>query len=386
MSRHLRRWVIPAALSAACGVALALWGHDDRVGEIDAASSAVSAAPAPADPSARAGDEPSSTSTATSPASASPAEAADADTSSQLQQLQQLQVTLNRHLDGDPLEALAMLVTLNDVQRSYLAEDVVREAAARAPEATLRWIDQHFPGGADRQTLLIAAYAGVAATDPMFAMNGVQGLDDPELRQHGVHQVLEAWSQHDPVTAYEWVRSQTGNGSADLFVTVMAGYMKKLPHQAGELIAGMPDGRTRARLMDQYAFELAESDPTEAAEWLSQFEPGQVAAQNALASVYDRWAQQDPWAAMEHAMLTVEGELAFELVGNVAVEMGLSRPNELAGSLDRIPEPYRGLAAHRLAAAWGARAPDQARRWVDGLPDGELQQQARRGLSASRGG
>lgn len=374
----LRRWLLPAALSSACGVALALWGHDGAIGagHRAAADAPVAAVPAAADPAASAaelpGGDPRPAARESSAEPAGPGE------------LQRLQASLAEKVKSEPGAALAALLTLDHLARRYLAEDVVRQAAERAPDATLAWIDRHFANGPERLNMLLAAYTGIAVTDPQFALNQVKSLPDPGMAQHGVHRVLETWARHDPVAAYEWVRFRTGEGAADLHVTVMQAYMKALPQQAGELIAGMPPGGIRARLVDRYAFEMAESDAAAAADWLARFD-GEGATRHALTTVYDQWASQDPWAAIEHAVQTVDGELSFELVGRVAVEMGLNRPGELASSLDRVPEPYRALAARQLAYAWSANDPIGARHWVDNLPQGALQEQARRGLAAIQG-
>lgn len=375
LSRWLQplRWLVPAAFSAAAGVGLALWAHDGVVGGAgDAAQPTPITAAAEAAPAPRA-----------APDRALPQQASATPAGDEPVSLQQLQAELERQVDANPARALDLLLGLSPPQRAYLAEDVIRAAAAQAPEQTLAWIDAH--GGPQALDMRLAAYAGIAATDPVYAMNEVLALPNGGAREHGVRRVLETWSRHDPVAAYEWVRSSNGADAVDLQVTVMEGYIEKLPQQAGELIAGMPDGAARSRLMDRYAYVLAESDPRGAADWLGQFD-GAAPAQQALATVYDQWARKDPWAAMEHAAQNVDGELGPELVGRVAVELALARPDELARSLERVPEAYRGLAAQRLAAAWSTNEPEKARRWVERLPAGELQDQARRALIPNRRG
>jgi hypothetical protein len=182
------------------------------------------------------------------------------------------------------------------------------------------------------------------------------------------------------VAAYEWVRAQNGEGTDEQHVTVMQAYMEQLPQQAGQLIAGLPEGPTRSRLMDRYAFELARSDVAAAVSWVSQF-PQEADTQRALSSVIDQWARQDPWAAIDYAALNVDGELGSALVEQVVTEMGLKQPDRLARSLDRLPQAYRSLAAHRLARTWASFAPGRAQRWVEDLPAGEVRDQARRGLA-----
>ncbi|HEX7037818.1 MAG TPA: hypothetical protein VF210_18755 [Pseudomonadales bacterium] len=362
---------VPAALSVGAGIVLALWLHDGAIGARSADPStsltASTETPRPDGPAGRTSGHPAATAGA-------PDERA---------QLERLQAELEQRLAADPNSALDLLFTLAPAQRALLSSDVIRTAAASAPETTLVWLRDH-ADAADLETWL-AAYAGIAAADPVFALNELLALPEGAVREHGVQRVLEVWSRHDPVAAYEWVRSSTARDAADLHVTVMEGYIDALPQQAGELIGAMPEGPTRARLMDRYAYRVAESNPRAAAEWLARFDDA-APAQQALTTVYDQWAEQNPWAALEHAMQNVDGKLAFELAGRMALELALARPDELARSLERFPEAYRGVAAEQLATVWAVTEPEKARRWVDRLPAGALQQQARRALIESRRG
>jgi hypothetical protein len=282
---------------------------------------------------------------------------------------------------------LTALLRLEEKQRRYLEEDVVRRAARRDPDRTLQWLGHNVADDAERERLLTAAYAGIASVDPTFAMNLAQTLSGTEARRLASHQVLEAWAATDVVAAYDWVASQGDpEGAGDLYTTVMQVYVRQYPQQAGDLIAGLPEGQAKARLVDRYAYDLAESDVPAALDWLSQFGE-EDSTRDALTSVVDRWAQRDPWAAMDYAALNVDGELSFELVERVVAEMGSTRPRELAASLHRVPEEYRPLAAQRLANAWAFREPGQARRWAETLPPGELRGAALRGAAgiAERG-
>src|SRR5690606_23004600 len=329
------------ALSAGAGIALALWVHDGRTVDL----------PSSADPA---------TSIAASVGAPGPS-AADAAARSTSRQhlptdapddappgLARPPAEPAQRLAADPKSALDALLRLPPPQRAMLSDQLIRTAAARAPDATLAWLRDHTNVGELEPWL--AAYAGIAATDPIFALNEVLALPEGEIRQYGLQRVLEVWARHDPVAAYEWVRSSTGADAIDLHVAVMDGYIEALPQQAGELIAAMPDGATRARLIDRYAYLRAESNPRAAADWLARF--GDAApAQQALSTVYDQWAQQDPWAAIEHAAQNVDGELGVELVGQVAATLALARPDELARSLERFPEAYRAVAVERLASA-----------------------------------
>lgn len=379
------RWLLPAAFSAACGVALAVWQQGLPAAEPAADAAAEAAAEVVA---GAAGTErthrsaaPASTAHAAEPVLArSPtAPLADAD------ELERLRRTLARRLDADVESALAGLLALNARQRAYLAEDLLRQAAERAPRVTLQWVESSFSDNGERESMLVAVYAGMAVHDPAFALNAVQNLADPEYRRLGSQQVLEAWAAVDVQAAYEWARARNGQDADELYVTVMDVYIAQRPHQAGELIARLQPGGTRSRLVDRYAFELAQHDAPAALAWLSQFEPD-VSTQQALASVYDQWATRDPWAAIDHAVHHVDGELGAELIGQAATRLGSERPDLLAGSLHRIPDGYQTLAVERLAYGWAATDPERATRWVATLPHGELQAHARRGLRAARAG
>lgn len=294
-------------------------------------------------------------------------------------QLEQQREALVQRADEDPEAALQALLSLDDRQRGYLQEDVVRRAAGQAPGRTLQWLQSHIADHAERERLLAAAYAGIARQDPTFAMNAAQSLAGDEARRLAVGQVLEAWAEEDHVAAFEWVRSRTGEDSGDLLTLVMRPYAQAHLRQAGELISGLPAGPGRDRLVEGYVHELAGSDPEAAIDWVSQLGE-ETPTHGAMASIFDRWAQRDPLAALDYAAANVEGEASFELVGRVASEAGANQPEDLSGSLDRLPEPHRSLAAEKFALTWASNHPHRARKWAEALADGALRDSAIRGI------
>jgi hypothetical protein len=388
MSLRWCRWLLPAALAAACGVVLALWSHGIDLSELagSPANSKRMRADAPSSPpgTAEALARPELPSTpdletadpqAPDPKTSDP-RTADPQTPDQLERLRRdLIGGLGRDLDA----VLGRLLALDGRQRTYLAEDVIRRAADRAPERTLQWLEHNVTDPGLREQLLTAAYAGLVRHDPSFAMNLAETLTHPLSRRVARHQVLEAWAAEDAVAAYEWARGRQGEGADELRVMVMLTYIEQAPRQAGDLIAALPAGVVRDRLIDHYAYTLAESDVAAARDWVAQF-PAGVASQNAMSSIFGQWAEQDPWAAFDYAAQNVDGELGFELIGTVAAKVGASRPEALSTQLHRLPEAYRPLVAQRLADAWSTARPDAARQWVDSLPAGEVRDSARRGL------
>jgi hypothetical protein len=194
--------------------------------------------------------------------------------------------------------------------------------------------------------------------------------------------VLEVWAARDVVAAYEWVASQPPSGAGELFVTVLQRYLEESPEQASQLVVELPEGQARTRLIERYTRQLAATDAATALDWLAQFGED-VPTHHARSSTFEQWAERDPWAAIDHAALNVDGEEGFELVAEVASQMGRENPGGLAGSLCRVPETHRALAAEQLAGTWTATEPARAREWIDTLPPGDLRDAAIRGAVAA---
>ena len=372
------RWLVPAALSAAGGIGLALWMHESEVAGWSAPRTAAAAPERARQP------HPNETpgafeSTPTAPfrtRSATPAPAHP-------EQLESLARRLKTEAQVDVEAALAALLVLPSHARSYLAEDLIRHAAERAPLQTVHWLEANVTDASLREHLLSSAYAGLATTDPAFALNRARALTNPEARHLAAHRAIESWAQADPAAAFEWVRGERGAGATESLVTVLQVYVEHDPVQAGEVVLSLPEGEARHRLVGQYASTLAASDAPAAAAWLSQL-PEDAVTGSALSSVFEHWAEQDPWMAIEQASLA-DGELAFELVGRVVHSMAATRPDVLASSLHRLPECFRPLVAQRLASAWAEKRPRLTRRWVDALPPGEVRDEAQRALEAPPG-
>lgn len=274
--------------------------------------------------------------------------------------------------------ALAALMALDPRQRRYLAEEVVRQAVDTAPEAALAWLARNVTDAAERDRLLAAAYGSLADQDPASAMTATRLMKDPEARHTAQQRVLETWSQQDVAAAYGWARSQSGEGSGDMYATVMRAYMAQSPEQAANLVTSLPEGDERRQMIAHYVDGMADSDPLRALDWLTQH--GDDSHQDLRANIIERWARESPWEAMEYAAHEVDGETSSQLVSRVAGQLSADQPEALAAGLHRLPRSYQAMAAERLARSWAYSDPQAARQWVESLPAGEARTAASRVL------
>lgn len=334
--RRLCRWLLPAALAASAGAGLALWRHDAMPGAAPPGPAEPVLAPSPSGPGplrrsagsaadgqgrrfeasivAGGAKRPRATSAA---ADSAGADSPDAVIPPAHRRLEGLAAELERLARHAPEEALSHLSSLDRESFRYLGEDTVQAAARQAPQRTLAWLEANVADDRVRQWLRAAALAGAAAHDPIFALNEAQSLHDGELRRTARHRVLETWAAGDPVAAFEWVRGHEGPDAADLHATVLQAYARRSPAEAGHLIASLPHGSIRNRLVEEHAWALASSDPVAAVDWILGLADEQAEAP-ALEAVIDQWARRDP--------------------------------SGLAGALDRLPEVHRESARARVTS------------------------------------
>ena len=99
-------------------------------------------------------------------------------------------------------------------------------------------------------------------------------------------------------------------------------------------------------------------------------------------NVLSTWTKADPEAAAGWITERLgQGKtISFEDEGILA-ELAISKPEFTASWLETLPDAaLQKTAAGTLTANWGAFDPAAARRWIDGLPEGELRQSAENGL------
>lgn len=98
--------------------------------------------------------------------------------------------------------------------------------------------------------------------------------------------------------------------------------------------------------------------------------------------VLSTWTKVDPEAAAGWiAERLGQGKAIGWKNEGILAELAISKPEFTASWLETLPDAaIQNAAAGTLTANWGAFDPVAARRWIDGLPEGELRQAAEAGL------
>jgi len=223
---------------------------------------------------------------------------------------------------SDPEQALALLAQSGDSTPDWKEAGTLRQIfaalSASDPSATTARI-RSLPQK-QRDPAMCGYLTDVFIRDPAAAVGQCRSwLDDPDLR----NELPKAWAK-----AFSWTH---GAGMRD-----PAGMLAAIP----ELNDAVDDG------------------------------------------VLSTWAKVNPEAAATWISERLEQEKKVPVRNSgIFAELAISKPEFTAAWLETLPdETIRKTGAETLAANWAAFDPVAARRWIDGLPMGELRDAAEKGL------
>src|SRR5688572_23269842 len=182
----------------------------------------------------------------------------------------------------------------------------------------------------------------LAERDPPAAATQAIRLPAGSVRVDAMKAVAIAWANQDLPGAVEWGRRLTDESEREMALTCIGFEAARSdPSTALTVAAELDASSERDELIGHAAGEWAVTAPDAAAEWARQIEDGPLRSR-ALAAIAVAWAEADPWAA---------GKLASEELGP-----------------GRIQED----AVVSIVQRWAQQQPADAGVWLKGLLPGSI--------------
>jgi hypothetical protein len=308
----------------------------------------------------------------------------------------------------DPAKAAERLAKLPASVQADGVASIAKVWAGKDGPAAMAWA-QSLTDPNQKKLALAAVAGGLAAKDPEAALASLKSLD-PKTRRTGMASVFETLVDLDFDSALERASALSdpdertaaldiisGGGGQDPFANYVD--RSRTADQLTKLIAKVPSGPTREKLLYQLGNQLgssksgemesmlagyppedrqilqngvlmglSEEDPSRALEFLQSLPSGQIDPYTER-RILSNLAQKDPDAALRAALDSPSEEAKTEGVSHVFAQMAMTNPEAAAQRLASLPV---GSVAHNsaltsLTSRWASQDPEAARDWVAGL-------------------
>jgi hypothetical protein len=215
-----------------------------------------------------------------------------------------------------------------DPREELLRISLLRRWASLDPAAAAEWAKSLPPGTARAAALEQIALAW-SASDSAAAWQLAESLPNEPAREAAMFSLLYELSRSDPALAYERANSLPESPARARFIEHAVGnWAASDPQAALAKVRDIPDPALRNASIARLATSWAETDPRAAATLAADaMDPG--AAQNrAVASIVQRWAQQDAAAARQWVDSFPDGPLKQNAMEHIAVQSAPMKPVE----------------------------------------------------------
>ena len=254
--------------------------------------------------------------------------------------------------------------------RRDLLASVVESWAQRDSAAALTFVSK-IPESDRRQTLLRAAFSGLAAVDPERAWSLLVEVESRSERDDVSFVVLMSMARQDGGRAAALALTRGGTGRIDFrSQEVISVWLEADPVSAGDWLRSLPPGTQRNQLISGLSADLAKTHPEPALE-LARFLPAGTLREQALHSALNQWASRDSEAVLRWANGKNDAGLTRSARLAVIQHLAESDPARAVGLL----EDTQGLSVNdrqstlsNLARHWAERNPAQALAWARNLP------------------
>jgi hypothetical protein len=153
--------------------------------------------------------------------------------------------------------------------KQSLLQDAGSEMSFKDPLEAVKLAQQMKPG--DLQTNLMRAVAcGWISTDPGAALDWINGVNDPSLREQLVASAAQSYALTDPAQAMAWLASSVKSDQTvkDSTLNIIQTWATKDPAAAANLVGQFPDGDTKTAAADIISKYWQQTDPVAARTWI----------------------------------------------------------------------------------------------------------------------
>jgi hypothetical protein len=205
-----------------------------------------------------------------------------------------------------------------------------------------------------------------AESDPSGASSRMEQIPAGPMRVAALDQVAIAWANRDTGAAAIWARELADGERQKLLGLIASEAVRTTPVDALRLATELSPGGARDSLIARAAAEWVADDASGATEWARQL-PDEALRCETLAAVATALSDRDPVGA---ASLTVRdlppGRAQSDAVVSIAQRWAQQDPEKAAAWVEQFPDGELRLAAvENVAAIWSQTNAPQARRWSD---------------------
>ena len=231
------------------------------------------------------------------------------------QATERLIVLLGRWAERDARAAATWATEFPEgpIRDNLLEQVAIAWVNADSSEAVV-WL-LSLPGGESRQTAMTAAAHEAVRVDPITALSLASeltaGPDRDAILEHAVSQ----WAHQDFAAASDWVEmiSDTDLRQQLLAAVAIAASTEDAPGAARLIANAIPPGETQTRAAVSITQRWAQSSPTDAAAWISQF-PEIPARDAAVENLVALWTQADSQATANWVNSLPDGSLRLAAI------------------------------------------------------------------------
>ena len=312
----------------------------------------------------------------------------------------------------DPGKAIAALEGMSPGGRQANLRELASSWAASDMDSALAWASS-LKNNRDRANAMNGLAGGMANLDPARQQSIINSLPEGKVRNDFLGSVIGQTAYSDPVSAATMLERMEPH--AQYRVLQNSGLMHYLteadPEKAFQLAAALPGNRSSGYLSSTIE-RIASSDPARAEQLVLTLAPDQqsqamgalygsmaqtdgpgalakvrgvadeAARKSALATVFSNWASNDADAVLawvNSATDPAEKSQAMSSAIQVKAQNEPLAAAKLAESLIQSTAPEAQASASRAVSSVSfglfQESPQQAAKWVAGLPAGSLQEQ-----------
>lgn len=154
-------------------------------------------------------------------------------------------------------------------------QDASSEMSFKDPLAAVQIAQQMEPGDA-MTNLLRGVVSGWIGTDPKGALDWINSVNDPSLREQMIASAAQTFAQIDPAQAATWLVSEVKSEGIvkDSALNILDTWVTTDPAAAASWATQFPDGDTKAAAIKIVATHWQQTDPDNCNAWIQSLSVG----------------------------------------------------------------------------------------------------------------
>ncbi len=251
------------------------------------------------------------------------------------------------------LQKLAEDITLAEIPNVL---EALQNSARRSLDAQLRM-------------LLVARWV---RADAALAADWVEQKWKDSLRDRALKTVSVTWAEIDSVSALEWARHlHDADDRSGVLTSLAYEIARNDPASASALVAELSHGERRDELAVHLAGLWAATSPSKALEWAASLSGEELRGQ-VITAITAAWSDSDPVSAATLAVQSLPaGKVQEDAVVSVVQRWAQQDPLKASAWVTAFPEgTLRDTAIQELVKLWADQDSEKAGKWLSALEAG----------------